>query len=81
LLTAHCSDSLCTDLWKNPKLRELVTRPDFAEDSRAWKIYASTPTISVPNWASLVTGVPPEINGYERNAAPATGPANDTELN
>ncbi len=41
-----------------------MTRPDFAEDSRAWKIYASTPTISVPNWASLVTGVPPEINGY-----------------
>ena len=52
------------DLWKNPKLRALVTRPDFAEDSRAWQIYASVPTISVPNWASLVTGVPPEINGY-----------------
>lgn len=54
-------------LWKNPKLRALVTRPDFAEDSRAWKIYASTPTISVPNWASLVTGVPPEINGFLAN--------------
>jgi len=56
-------------LWKNPKLRALVTRPDIANDVRVWQLHSLVPTISVPNWAALVTGVPPEINGFLANDA------------
>jgi len=37
---------------------------------RVWQLHSLVPTISVPNWAALVTGVPPEINGFARAPSP-----------
>lgn len=51
----------------NPSLNALTTLPWFARDSLILNMSAQLPTISIPNWQSLVTGARPSLHGRTGN--------------
>ncbi len=36
-------------------MKALLERPDFKRDSKLYRIESSLPTMSVPNWATILT--------------------------
>ncbi|CAF1220543.1 unnamed protein product, partial [Didymodactylos carnosus] len=51
----------------NPSLNALVTSPWFVHDSLILNMSAQLPTISIPNWQTLVTGARPSLHGRTGN--------------
>ena len=51
----------------NPSLKALTTLPWFARDSLILNMSAQLPTISIPNWQTLVTGARPSLHGRTAN--------------
>jgi hypothetical protein len=51
----------------NPSLNALLTSPWFARDSLILKMSAQVPTMSVPNWQTLITGARPSLHGRTGN--------------
>jgi hypothetical protein len=47
----------------NPSLNALLTSTWFASDSLLLKMSTQFPTVSVPNWQSLITGARPSLHG------------------
>ena len=47
----------------NPSLNALLTSPSFTSDSLLLKMTTQFPTVSVPNWQSLITGARPSLHG------------------
>eukprot|EP01114_Cavostelium_apophysatum_P021771 TRINITY_DN7681_c0_g1_i1.p1 TRINITY_DN7681_c0_g1~~TRINITY_DN7681_c0_g1_i1.p1 ORF type:complete len:699 (-),score=91.17 TRINITY_DN7681_c0_g1_i1:281-2377(-) len=54
---------------RHPEFRGFLTQPSFKQDSKYVKLRCQLPTISLPNWNTLVTSVPPEIHGITANRA------------
>jgi hypothetical protein len=48
---------------KNPVMSGLVNDPEYSVHSKLYKISAKLPSMSVPNWLSILTGAPPEETG------------------
>ncbi|CAF1598948.1 unnamed protein product [Adineta ricciae] len=51
----------------NPSLKALLTSTWFASDSLLLKMSTQFPTVSVPNWQSLITGARPSLHGRVGN--------------
>lgn len=61
-------------LEKNPALSTLVQDPAYARDSWVTTMDAALPSMSVPNWVTLLVGAPPEVHGTMGNLfIPETG--------
>eukprot|EP00698_Gefionella_okellyi_P025386 TRINITY_DN9268_c0_g1_i1.p1 TRINITY_DN9268_c0_g1~~TRINITY_DN9268_c0_g1_i1.p1 ORF type:complete len:594 (-),score=147.85 TRINITY_DN9268_c0_g1_i1:88-1869(-) len=54
-------------LYRNPDMAALLSSTAFAEDSRVYHMQAQLPSMSVPNWLTLLTGAPPELTGTMGN--------------
>ena len=53
---------------------QLSTHPDLVNfvagiqnDSKIWKLRNQLPSMSVPNWVTILTGAPPEVTGVLGN--------------
>ena len=61
-------------LQQDTALRSFVQSALLYNDSIVTSMRAQLPTLSVPNWISLMTGAPPEISGVLGNLrVPETG--------
>jgi len=54
-------------LERNADFRELLADNSFRKDAKVLKMTGQLPSMSVPNWLTLVTGSPPEITGVLGN--------------
>jgi hypothetical protein len=54
-------------LTRNRELNTLLSRAWFRDDSVVLRMRAQLPSMSVPNWVTLVTGAPPEVTGVLGN--------------
>eukprot|EP00727_Mastigamoeba_balamuthi_P014662 m51a1_g9821 hypothetical protein (2448) ;mRNA; f:1895526-1905660 len=52
---------------RNDDLRALISDPQWISDAKLFHMRAQLPSMSVPNWITLVTGTRPEINGVLGN--------------
>jgi len=58
---------------EHPTFREIITNRKIMKDAKYYKIECSLPSMSLPNWLSIMTGSPPEIHGLLNNIlAPET---------
>lgn len=49
------SPDLVADMSKNPVMSGLVNDPEYSVHSKLYKISAKLPSMSVPNWLSILT--------------------------
>jgi hypothetical protein len=54
-------------IFNNPELNSLLTQPNFAQNSAIYKLNTQLPTISIPNWITLLSGVSPAFHGRSGN--------------
>ncbi|ORY20153.1 hypothetical protein LY90DRAFT_676914 [Neocallimastix californiae] len=58
---------------EHPTFKEIITNRNIMKDAKYYNITCSLPSMSLPNWLSIMTGSPPEIHGLLNNIlAPET---------
>lgn len=58
---------------EHPTFKEIISNRNIMKDAKYYKITCSLPSMSLPNWLSIMTGSPPEIHGLLNNIlAPET---------
>ncbi|OUM69235.1 hypothetical protein PIROE2DRAFT_2942 [Piromyces sp. E2] len=58
---------------EHPTFKEIISNRKIMKDAKYYKIECSLPSMSLPNWLSIMTGSPPEIHGLLNNIlAPET---------
>ncbi|ORX85716.1 hypothetical protein BCR32DRAFT_265465 [Anaeromyces robustus] len=58
---------------EHPTFKEITNDKKIMKDAKYYKINCSLPSMSLPNWLSIMTGSPPEIHGLLNNIlAPET---------
>ncbi|ORX47841.1 hypothetical protein BCR36DRAFT_84894 [Piromyces finnis] len=58
---------------EHPEFKEIISNKNIMKDAKYYKIKCSLPSMSLPNWLSIMTGSPPEIHGLLNNIlAPET---------
>jgi len=66
LLQCEMAD-ISTDLTQNPTMNAFINDPALAPDMKVYKMRAQLPSMSVPNWISILTSAPPEMTGVMGN--------------
>eukprot|EP00026_Physarum_polycephalum_P001772 Phypoly_transcript_01774.p1 GENE.Phypoly_transcript_01774~~Phypoly_transcript_01774.p1 ORF type:complete len:943 (+),score=86.23 Phypoly_transcript_01774:272-3100(+) len=51
----------------NADMEQFFTSPEFAPHSKIFKMRVQLPSMSVPNWMTILTGAPPEATGVLGN--------------
>jgi hypothetical protein len=59
-------------LVNNVNFSSLMSSSWFRQDAKMWKMTNSVPTMSFPNWVTLLTGAPPELSGLLGNPPHST---------
>jgi len=58
---------------EHPTFKEIISDGTIMKDAKYYKINCSLPSMSLPNWLSIMTGSPPEVHGLLNNIlAPET---------
>jgi len=58
---------------EHPTFKEIISDGRIMKDAKYYKIKCSLPSMSLPNWLSIMTGAPPEVHGLLNNIlAPET---------
>lgn len=59
---------------EHPKFQEILADNNIMKDAQYTEITCSLPSMSLPNWLTIMTGAPPEVHGLLNNIlAPETG--------